>query len=100
MSGRFAGKIALVTGAASGIGAAFARHVAAEGGAGLALLDRNGEALGALVADLQCPTHVMAGDVGDPNVWAQFEADVARHPVRRAWKLGDQPGQGIPIPVQ
>jgi 2-keto-3-deoxy-L-fuconate dehydrogenase len=78
MSGRFAGKVALVTGAASGIGAAFARQVAAEGAAGLALLDRNGGALGALVAELPCPTHVMAGDVGDAAVWTRFEVEIAQ----------------------
>ena len=77
MSGRFAGKIALVTGAASGIGAAFARQAAEEGAAGLALLDRNGDALAALVADLSCPAHFMAGDVSDQDTWARFEADVA-----------------------
>jgi NAD(P)-dependent dehydrogenase (short-subunit alcohol dehydrogenase family) len=78
MSGRFAGKIALVTGAASGIGAAFSRQVATDGAAGLALLDRNSEALAALAADLPCPTHVMAGDVSDPDAWARLEADIAR----------------------
>jgi NAD(P)-dependent dehydrogenase (short-subunit alcohol dehydrogenase family) len=77
MSGRFAGKVALVTGAAPGIGAAFARRVAEEGATALALLDRNGDALGALVADLPCPAHWMAGDVGDAAVWAQFETEVA-----------------------
>ena len=78
MSGRFAGKIALVTGAASGIGAAFARQAAEEGAAGLALLDRNGDALAALAADRPCPTCVMDGDVGDADVWARFEAEIAR----------------------
>jgi NAD(P)-dependent dehydrogenase (short-subunit alcohol dehydrogenase family) len=77
MSGCFAGKVALVTGAASGIGAAFARRVADEGAAGLALLDRNGEALGALAADLRCPICVMAGDVGDADIWVRFEGEIA-----------------------
>ena len=79
MSGRFAGKIALVTGAASGIGATFARQAAAEDVAGLALLDRNGDALSALAALRPFPTHALAGDVGDAKIWAQFEAEIAQH---------------------
>jgi NAD(P)-dependent dehydrogenase (short-subunit alcohol dehydrogenase family) len=77
MSGRFAGKIVLVTGAASGIGAAFARRVADEGAAGLALLDRNGDGLEALAKDLDCRALLAAADVGDAADWAKFEADIA-----------------------
>ena len=77
MSGRFSGKIALVTGAASGIGAAFALRFADEGAAGLALLDRNGDGLAALAESLPCPTVIAAGDVGDAWVWSGFEADIA-----------------------
>lgn len=77
MTGRFAGRIVLVTGAASGIGAAFARLAAKEGAAGLALLDRNREGLEALASDLGCATLLSAGDVGDPQCWARFEADIA-----------------------
>jgi 2-keto-3-deoxy-L-fuconate dehydrogenase len=76
VSGRFAGKIALVTGAASGIGAAFARLAAREGAEGLALLDRNGEALHVLARDLGRPTIEAVGDVGDAKLWADFEARI------------------------
>jgi len=73
MSGRFAGKIALITGAASGIGAAFARTVVSEGAEGVALLDRNGEGLQALARELDAPSVVAAGDVGDVALWSDFE---------------------------
>jgi len=78
MSGRFAGKVALVTGAASGIGAAFARMAAHEGAEGLALLDRNEAGLEALTHEINHPTVVATGDVGDANVWAAFEARIAK----------------------
>lgn len=74
---RFSGRIALVTGAASGIGAAFARLAAREGAAGLALLDRNRDGLEALAGDLACPFVLSAGDVGDAAVWAGFETEIA-----------------------
>jgi len=77
VSDRFSGKVVLVTGAASGIGAAFARLAAREGAAGLALLDRNAQGLEALAGDLDCPTLLASGDVGDARVWAAFEFDIA-----------------------
>lgn len=52
MSGRLARKIALVTGAASGIGFATARRFAAEG-AELALADRNADGLASLETELR-----------------------------------------------
>lgn len=51
MSTRFKGKVALITGAAGGIGAATARRLASEG-ALLALVDLQAEALAPLVAEL------------------------------------------------
>lgn len=77
MSGRFAGKVALITGAASGIGAACARRLSEEGAAGLVLLDRNEDGLHALAADLDCVTVLTAGDVGDADVWAALEQRIA-----------------------
>jgi NAD(P)-dependent dehydrogenase (short-subunit alcohol dehydrogenase family) len=75
--GRFAGKILLVTGAASGIGAAFARLAASEGAAGLVLLDRNGDGVAALARELPCPTLEAEGDVGDASSWSGLEAEIA-----------------------
>ena len=78
MSGRFAGKVALVTGAASGIGAAFARLAVREGAEGLALLDRNQQGLEALASELDRPCALALGDVGDADTWSAFEARIAR----------------------
>jgi meso-butanediol dehydrogenase/(S,S)-butanediol dehydrogenase/diacetyl reductase len=55
MTGRFAGKVALVTGAASGIGAASARRFAAEG-ARLVLGDVDAERLSAFAKQLEVET--------------------------------------------
>lgn len=63
----FSGKSALVTGAASGIGAAVARWLDERGVGRLVLVDRDAEALRAL--DLSCACERVTGDVSDPALW-------------------------------
>lgn len=77
MSGRFDSKVGLITGAASGIGAAFARIAATEGAAGLALLDSNGDGLEVVAADSGCPVALSAADVGSADAWRAFERDIS-----------------------
>ena len=68
----FTGKTALITGAASGIGAACARFLGARGAAHLILTDHNADGLDAL--DLPCRVTRVAGDVGDPAHWDEVAA--------------------------
>lgn len=77
MTGRLVGKTLLVTGAASGIGAAVARFAVGEGAAGLVLVDRNAAGLAMLGAELDWPLIEAAGDVADPLFWDGVESDIA-----------------------
>ncbi|MEY3235675.1 MAG: hypothetical protein RL230_2946 [Pseudomonadota bacterium] len=71
MAERFQGQSILITGAASGLGAACARAFAAEG-ALLALVDLNGEKLAALRQQLPAKTSILfAGDVGQEETALQ-----------------------------
>ena len=69
----FSGKTALVTGAASGIGAACAQWLADRGAKRLVLVDRDEAGLAAL--DFACEAARFAGDVADPTLWERIEAE-------------------------
>ncbi|MGZ6018629.1 MAG: SDR family NAD(P)-dependent oxidoreductase [Phenylobacterium sp.] len=73
----FAGKIALITGAASGIGEAAARRLAQDGVGGVVLIDRDRAGLERLAADLSGIEVVsLIQDVADPAAWDGAEARV------------------------
>jgi NAD(P)-dependent dehydrogenase (short-subunit alcohol dehydrogenase family) len=82
MSEPLAGRHALITGAARGIGAEIARALAAEG-ASLTLLGRNRDALARVIADLPGTHGLALADVSDAaQVQAAFEqARAARGPI-------------------
>ena len=73
---RFGGKVAIVTGGASGIGAAFARRVQAEGGA-VMVADLDVERGQALAAELGERAAFRPVDVADPAAMETLAADTA-----------------------
>ncbi len=71
----FSGRSALVTGAASGIGAAAAKALAARGAARLFLVDVDGAGLDAL--DLPGEVHRITGSVADEALWQELAPQMA-----------------------
>lgn len=74
----FSGRSALVTGAASGIGAAAAQALAARGAARLWLVDVDGAGLDAL--DLPGDIRRITGSVADAALWEAIEPQMAAQP--------------------
>lgn len=78
-TGRVAGKIALITGGASGIGRAAAERLAAEG-ATVIVTDRDGPGAAAVATALGAPHAAATLDVTDEAGWAAVMGEVvARH---------------------
>lgn len=76
----FADRTALITGAASGIGAGCAQWLDRQGVARLVLVDTDGPGLDALA--LSCPAERIVGSVADPDLWTRLEADWAETETR------------------
>jgi NAD(P)-dependent dehydrogenase (short-subunit alcohol dehydrogenase family) len=73
----FTGRSALVTGAASGIGAACAKALAARGAARLFLVDVDGAGLDALDLPASCAVHRIVGSVADEGLWQGIAGSLA-----------------------
>ncbi|RYY38976.1 MAG: SDR family NAD(P)-dependent oxidoreductase, partial [Sphingomonadales bacterium] len=89
MAERFEARNILITGAASGIGLAVARLLAAEGAGRLVLVDRDAAALGAL--DLGVATQRVVGDVADERMWDDIDLSGLDHAVVNAGIAGAGP---------
>jgi NAD(P)-dependent dehydrogenase (short-subunit alcohol dehydrogenase family) len=71
-------RVALVTGAASGIGAATAAALVRAGVGGLVLIDRDAAGLAGMAATLETEIMTAAHDVADEGAWAATEAELDR----------------------
>ena len=96
--GRFAGRTAVVTGGASGLGKASAARIVAEGGT-VALWDLNAEALAEAAREVGA-SHVVALDVADPDA-VQAAAESSNAALGRIDILVASAGiTGATVPVQ
>ncbi|WP_129790852.1 SDR family NAD(P)-dependent oxidoreductase [Sphingosinicella sp. CPCC 101087] len=75
----FANAVILVTGAASGIGAATATRLAAGGAKKLVLCDRSEDLLRDFAFSLPCERQMMIGDVADEQLWESADLTGLTH---------------------
>lgn len=88
----FTNAIALITGAASGIGAAVATRLANAGAKKLILIDRDEDRLRDFAFSLPCERQLIVGDVTDEQLWIAADLTGLTHAVVNAGI-----GAGVPI---
>lgn len=82
--GDFENAVILITGAASGIGAAVATRLAADGARKLILADVNEDPLRDFAFSLPCERQMLVGDVGDEGLWDNADLTGLTHAVVNA----------------
>ena len=80
----FSGSTILITGAASGIGAATATRLAAEGARKLILADLDEDRLRDFAFSLPCERQMLTGDVADEALWSSADLTGLSHAVVNA----------------
>ena len=81
---QFKDAVALVTGAASGIGAAVATRLANSGARKLILVDRDEDPVHDFAFSLPCERALVIGDVADPQLWRSADLTGLTHAVVNA----------------
>lgn len=76
--------VVLITGAASGIGAATATRLAGAGARKLILVDRDEDPLRDFAFSLPCERQILVGDVADERLWAHADLTGLTHAVVNA----------------